>query len=47
MIVRGYEPRDLEACRALFEELLGAHRKLYPRATLFVAHDFRTWSGRR
>jgi L-amino acid N-acyltransferase YncA len=34
MIVRDYEPRDLDACRALFEELLETHRALYPDAEI-------------
>jgi GNAT superfamily N-acetyltransferase len=34
VIVRDYEPRDRDACRALFDELVETHRKLYPDADI-------------
>jgi N-acetylglutamate synthase-like GNAT family acetyltransferase len=49
VIVRDYEPRDREACRALFAELVEIHRELYSDAQIgaefvlegriFVAED--------
>jgi|ERR671923_1416012 GNAT superfamily N-acetyltransferase len=30
VLVRDYEPGDREACRELFQELVEAHRRLYP-----------------
>jgi GNAT superfamily N-acetyltransferase len=49
VIVRDYERRDREACRRLFDELVEAHRGLYPGADIgsrfnlegqiFVAED--------
>lgn len=34
MIVRDYRAEDESACRALFEELVDVHRKLYPDAEI-------------
>ncbi len=34
MIVREYEPRDLEACRRLFDELVEVHRQMYPEGEI-------------
>ena len=49
MLVRDYERNDRDACRALFDQLVDMHRRLYPRAEIgstfsldgriFVAED--------
>ena len=37
MIVRDYRAADEDACRALFEELVDVHRRLYPGAQIGAA----------
>lgn len=37
VVVREYRPEDEDACRALFEELVDVHRRLYPDAQIGAA----------